>query len=138
MVRMLMMLEQLKTVTPPTESKPLMCEEEKKAFDAVTKALDTYIDVHNKCAVEKGLEELADFSDPYHMLGVTYVNDAVEDCVKSLKCCKSMVENVKEYREVIDETCKEQHTTVGKLAYDAVMKRVAHSMFKDLFRGLFS
>lgn len=115
-----------------------MCEEEKKAFDAVTKALDTYIEVHNKCVTQEGLDKVADFKDPYHMLGVTYVNDAVEDCVKSLKCCKSMVESMKEYREVIDETCKEQHTTVGELAYDAVMKRVAHGMFKNLFRELFS
>ena len=136
MVTMLMMLEQLKTVTPPTESKPLMCEEEKKAFDAVTKALDTYIDVHNKCTMGKGSSRL-DLKDPYYMLGATYVNDAVEECSKNLKACKHMIENSKEVRETFDEICKEKHITIGELAYDAVMKRVTNGMFRNLLKGVF-
>ena len=122
---------------PPTESEPLMCEEEKKAFDAVTKALDTYIDVHNKCARDKKFGSIVDLKDPYYMLGVTYVNDAVEECSKSLGACKHMVENSKEVRETFDEICKEKHITIGELAYDAVMKRVTSGMFRDLLKSVF-
>lgn len=115
-----------------------MCEEEKKAFDAVTKALDTYIDVHNKCAMQEGLDKLEDMKDPYYLLGVTYVNDAVEECSKSLGVCKHMVEDMKVMRKAIDETCVENHVTVGELAYNAVTKRVAHGMFHSLLKDLFS
>lgn len=138
MVRMLMLLEQLRTVTPPTESKPLMCEEEKKAFDAVTKALDTYIDVHNKCAMEKGLDNMLDMKDPYYMLGVTYVNDAVEECVHHLGAAKHMIEDTKIFRNAVDEACEEHHTTVGELAFNAVTKRITSDMMADLFKKLFS
>lgn len=136
MVRVLMMLEQLKSVTPPKESKPLMCEEEKKAFDEVVKALDTYLEVHNKCAMQKGMSILDDLKDPYYMMGVTYLNDQIEEIQSRLKACALMANDSKEVRNVVDDICKDNDMSVGDLAYHAVCQRIAHGMARDLFKDL--